>query len=263
MLRYLSLLALATVLLTSPAAADLLAEAAIRSASGSFFSPIRPECLGGGSGTTSVDVSCSEAGTFGRGRAQADYGTLKAYAELSSQSSIQFNIDYQTFGRARFSDTLTLSSPFLTPGIGTFVTFVFDVTGSVVNNGPGFSEPGDLFATFPLIVKANGVTIEPGFGGGTLMPYSITMFPGSPLALSVELVADVRCFGCDVPYEGVVDFFNTATLMVVEVGVLDPSDFTITSGDGESYANIVPEPGANLSLLVAIGAIAFVKRARR
>lgn len=87
------------------------------------------------------------------------------------------------------------------------------------------------------------------------------MFPGSPVVFSAELVADVRCFGCDVPYEGIVDFFSTATLTAVGVGILDPADFTITSGDGENYANIVPEPDANLSLLVAIGVIGCVKRA--
>lgn len=137
MIRYTVPILLALNLFAASTNADVLAEAAIRTqSSGGFsFSPLMPECLQGGFGIPSVDVSCTEAGNSGRGRAQAAYGSLRAYAELSALSSIAFNQDYQAFGRARFDDTLTLSSPLLEPGIGTFVNVFFDLTGSIQKMG--------------------------------------------------------------------------------------------------------------------------------
>lgn len=262
MIRFWLFAAVASSLMASPVYAGILSEGAVRTTlPGGSFTAI---CQDGGSGIADADVSCSDAENSGRGRAQAAYGTLKAYAELSSPIGIDFNDDYQAFGRARFDDILTLNSPFLVEGLPADVTVYFDLTGTIFNDPPAFNELGDQFVSATLTVKVNGTRIEPGFGGGTAVPYYFRMYTGSPALFSAELVADVRCFGCDVPYAGIVDYFSTATLTAVEVGILAPTQFTVFSADGQSYANVVPvpEPGASVSALIALGTLGFIKRDR-
>jgi hypothetical protein len=247
MLRLLLLMPFVLNLLAAPAGATILAEAAVRTAvfSGATFSPI---CSDGGFGSGYAETSCDEAGNVGSGRARTSYGSLEAYADLSSVLSIDFNADYQSFGRSHFSDVLTASSPLLEPGLETNARIVLDVSGSVFKDGPAFNELGDMFTIWSLRVTVNGVEQSPSTGSVNLAGenfYDFSIYPDAPILFLAELIADVRCFGCDVPYEGIVDLFGTASLIRMEVGGLDPSDFTVTSGENARYANIVPEiPGS-------------------
>jgi hypothetical protein len=259
MLRSLLLLSLSIMIFASPAGATILAEAGIRDL-GQGFTPV-PICQNGTFGDSFASASCSAGGNDGSARAQTSYGSLEVYAELSSDVAMAGNGDYQAFGRSMFSDVITLESPLLTPGIGTFVNLTLDVSGTILRDGPEFGEPGSMFAFADIRLTVNG--IEEGANTSSLTgprTYSFRMFPNSPALLLVELIGRVECFGCDLPYEGIVDFFGTAEVTSIAAEGLSFDDFTMTSGNNQHYANVVPEP--NAAILICVGLLGLSAKGR-
>jgi hypothetical protein len=259
MLRILLLLSLSFTLLAASAGATILAEAGFQDL-GQGVTPV-PICQNGTFGDSFASASCSAGANQGSGRAQTDYGSLEVYAEMSSSATVAGNGDYQAFGRSMFSDIITLDSPLLTPGISTFVNLTMNLEGSISRDGPDIGEPGSMFAFLDLRLTING--IERGANTSSLnglRTYSFTMFPGSPALLLVELIGRVQCFGCDLPYDGIVDYFGTAEVTSIVAEGLSLDDFTVTSGNNQSYANVVPEP--NTAILFCMGLLGLSAKAR-
>ena len=78
--------------------------------------------------------------------------------------------------------------------------------------------------------------------------------------MEVELISDVRCFGCDLPYDIYSDQYGTATFMGVDVEGYDRSQFMVMSSNSQSYGNVVPEPSA--ALLLSLGFLGLGAKAR-
>jgi hypothetical protein len=249
-------------LVAMPVYATTLAEAAVRDAlTGQTFSPI---CIDGGSGETEADANCFQDNNYGWGRARAHDGSLETYARLSSSGPPTDNKDYQTYGWARFEDRLSVGSGLLTPGEWTDARIVIDLDGAVTNDGPAWNEPGNLYVDWSFVVKINALEVQPSNGPLTLSGefwYDFDLIPGQEVLVSLELISDVRCYGCEVAYEGIADFFGTASVTAVEVLGLEPGDYTVTSLDGASYANVVPEP--TTALLLGLGLAGFAMQRRR
>jgi len=249
-MRLLLTLSLSFTLFAAQAGATILAQAGFQTLSGSGTPT--SICQNGTFGDSFASAGCSAGGNQGSGQARTSYGSLEAYAEMSSDTTIPGNGDYQAFGRSMFSDIITLDSPLLTPGIGTFVNLNMELDGSIFRDGPLIGEPGSLFVFWDLRLTVNGV--EQGANTSSLVgprTYSFTMYPGSPVLLLAELTARVQCFGCDLPYEGIADLFGTAEITSIVAEGLSLDDFTITSRDNQSYANVVPEP--NTAILLSLG----------
>jgi hypothetical protein len=257
-------------LIAAPTHATTLAQAAFRtSISGPTTTVI---CQDGGSGETYASVSCDQDTNYGVGRASASYGQLGTYARLHSVAPPSDNHHYQAYGWAEFTDQLIFGSGLLDPGVSTNARIVFQLDGSLVSTPPDFMSGGTLELPIDerFVVKIGGLALQPSNGPVTLnkeLHYDFDVFPDIPINFKAELRSDVRCWGCFGAYEGIVDLENTASVSAVLVQdpdsgeFLDLSDFTVTSGAGASYANVVPEP--TTALLLASGLIALAIRARR
>ena len=246
------LLALVSIVCFAASAnATLLAEAVVRELVGSSSNVI---CSDGGPGATLALTSCSGAAFNGDGRANAQYGSIATYAELAHPSPPSNNSqDFQTYGWARFTDTLEFVPS--VPGDFNDGRLVFDIT-----QGPGAFQPppflagGNLFVFGTFTVRVNGLEIFPSnrpFAGAGEYWYDFDIAPGGVANISAELISDVRCFDCKGEYNGISNFWGTAVLDAVEVAGLAPSQFTVTSGAGVSYANVIPEPALAALMLAS------------
>ena len=112
----------------------------------------------------------------------------------------------------------------------------------------------------------NGAETEPSnrpFSGAGEYWFDFNFNTAGLTNFSMELVSDVRCFDCRGAYSGISNFWGTATLSAVEVSGLAPGQFTATSGEGLSYANVVPEPGMGLLGGAALCVLGYLRRLRR
>ena len=98
--------------------------------------------------------------------------------------------------------------------------------------------------------------------GGTLRVYEffVNVENGRTKRLEVELTTDVRCFGCDLPYELSLDFYQSATFIGIDIDGFDQSQFAVTGSNNAQYGNVVPEP--NTAVLVGLGMLGLGVRAR-
>ena len=201
------------------------------------------------------------------------YGTLRARATLGSFDSD--GRDYTANGGASAADLMTIDSPGLTGTFG-FVDFVFEVH-AYASAEPSLV-PG---AGFLEVENTMGVRIEPenDWGHSSLnlqsrsadittitgpalpgaMPVEERVFRfqiryGDPFLFTTQVGSKVRCFfPCLGAWSGVADADSTVELSVITGSV----PLTVTSLDGNAYANVIaaPEPAVALLVLVGLGAL--------
>jgi hypothetical protein len=234
---------------------------------GGSFIPLCDESYSPGS---YASVACSDDGNSGEARASAEHGSLGAYAWVYSPNALTDNLSYQAYSRAYYNDDLSLGEGPVQAGEWTDARAVFTLSGFVDKiDAPTWMEFGDMFVDWKFTVTVNGSELQPSNGEplpGKDSYYDFDMTPGQPVNLAAMLEANARCFGCDVDYEGIVDFSNTAILSVVQVEdpvsglFLDLGDYTISSGAGASYANVVPEPTTALLLAAGLAGLAVRRR---
>jgi hypothetical protein len=193
---------------------------------------------------------------------------------LYSNEDLPFpNDNYQSYGRSTWSDDISLASDLLTPGQNTDARLTFSISGTVERTPPDFFDGGSLFIDTTFRVVFAGLEVAPSNNGGEFTgpgtyyyDVDFAYSPTLPLPLYVEMISDVRCSSCGGPYRGVSDYLNTAVLDQIEIVGLEPESYTVTSGEGQRYANVVPEPGTGLlfggGLLVLSAAGVRTKRRR-
>jgi hypothetical protein len=250
-------------LVAAPAHATTFVHATFGSASiGGSFIPLCDE-TDSGEDSASAAVSCNEGSNYGQASASALPGSLGAYAWVYSGAAITDNLSYQAYSQARFGDQLSLGEGPIEAGVWTDARAVFNLSGFADKvDAPTWLEFGDMFVNWTFTVTVGGLELQPSNGPplpGKDSYYDFDITPGVPVNFSAMLEANARCYGCDVDYEAIVDFSSTAILSAVQVKdpvsgeFLDLGDFTITSGEGQSYANVVPEPST--ALLLAFGLV--------
>ena len=219
----------------------------------------------------------------------ADYGKLgaSAHALISGGIPGSYVALFESIGAAKFSDSLTASSPLVASNSAGFVRYKFSVDGSATSLGaPGaylFGETyaaldiqqqnGGVYEIFNAHVRRGGIgTISnspppPGWttsmgslsGGSTFYSLDLPMNWSQPWDLSVGLIA--WAYGT-----ADTNFLTTAKITGLELfnANHEPvTQFTISSVSGTDYANPATVPVPAAVWLFGSGLLGLISVARR
>lgn len=239
---------------------------------------------GTGTATGTLTSNFGDSSYHATGTAIADYGVLKAYAQVALENYLPNSYHSEGCGgfgcylndpvytTAEFTDSLTI-----TGGTGTgYLVVTLDVDGTTEKT----SDLG-VFSTVQggATVYGDGdVALNTGFFGGiyTFNSQVIPFTYGVPILLRVEVSAfsvavDTQAETGGNPYNhsGTADFLNTAKLSSLAVytdsGMSNPVSFAVAASSGTVYPTIldpaaVPEPSA--WIMLAMGGVALGLRGR-
>ena len=235
------------------------------------------------------------SGAFnGTANATAQYGSLgaSAHAEIAGGIPGSPQALFETLGVARFSDTLTASSPLVAAATNGYVVYQFTVDGTLAALGPGAPfhfgaaraelefqhQDGPWYAPFSALqyrgstglvnngAPPAGWTTSTGLltGSGTVYSQQMPINWGQAWDINVALFAWAY---------GTADatFLTTAKLTGLELFDANHNaitDFSLASTSGTDYLGalgVVPEPAAALLMpagLALLGALALKRRRR-
>jgi hypothetical protein len=232
-----------------------------------------------GTATGTLTSNFGDSSYYATGTAIADYGVLKAYAQVTLENYLPNSyhsegcggfgcyLNDPVYATAEFTDSLTI-----TGGIGTaYLVVTLDIDGSTEKT----SDLG-IFSTAQggaTIYGDDNVALNTGFFGGTYT-FNSEVIPftyGVPILLRVGLSAfsvavDTLAETGGNPYShrGTADFLNTAKLSSLAVyadsGMSNPASFAVSASSGTVFPTIldpaaVPEPSAWIMLAMGGGAL--------
>jgi hypothetical protein len=217
------------------------------------------------------------SGSFdGTAAAVADFGRLGADAHANISGGIPGSPTalFESFAAARFTDTLTATSPLAANGSAGFIRYAFSIDGLSTSLGaPGPYLFGETLAVLDVqqdngpvygllnasIRRGETGTINNGAppagwttsmgslaGGSTFYSLDLPMVWGQAFDLSVGLMA--FAYGTADS-----DFLHTAQLSgvtLMDANHVPLSNFSLTAASGTDYVNAVPEP-ASVAMLLA------------
>jgi hypothetical protein len=230
------------------------------------------------------------SGSFtGSASAVADFGRLGAAAHAAISGGIPGSqvALFESVGAARFTDTLTASSPLVAVKSAGFVRYKFSLDGKSTSLGPpGAYLFGDTYVVLDVqqqngpvyeIINAHvgrgglgvmsgnpppaGWTTSQGSlsGAGTFYSLDLPMNWGQAWDVKVGLLA--WAYGT-----ADADFLSTARLTGVELfdaNHVAVTQFSLVSASGHDYLNPVPEPETGVLMLAGLSALAAGIRRRR
>jgi hypothetical protein len=236
------------------------------------------------------------SGSFnGTANATASYGSLgaSAHAEITGGIPGSPSALYESVGVARFSDTLTASSPLVANATSGYVIYQFTVDGALAALGPSAPyhfgaaraqlefqhQNGSWFAPFSALqyrgsigkinygTPLDGWTTETGSlsGSSTFTTLEMPINWGQAWDINVGLFAWAY---------GTADASFLATAKLTGLELFDAnhnaiSDFSLTAASGTDYLAalaVVPEPAAVLLMpagLALLGSVGLARRRRR